>query len=79
MLLIVVTFLAGATWGPQVSMQAMPNPVACMAAMNAVAQTIGASAKSNLNTELLIQNDGTKGLKITSGVNQRIMASLACK
>lgn len=48
MLLIVVTFLAGATWGPQVSMQAMPNPAACMAAMKAVAQTIEESAKSNV-------------------------------
>lgn len=79
MLLIVVTFLAGATWGPQVSMQAMPNAAACTAAMNAVAQTIGATAKSNVNSEVLIQNDDTKGLKITSGVNQRIMASLACQ
>lgn len=79
MLLIVVTFLAGATWGPQVSIQTMPNPAACTAAMNAVAQTIGATAKSNINGKVLIQSDGTKGLQIISGINQRIMASLACK
>lgn len=79
MLLIVVTFFAGATWGPQVLMQAMPNESACTAAMNAVAQTIETTAKSNVNTKVLIQNDGTKGLQIISGVNQRIMASLACQ
>lgn len=79
MLLIVVTFLAGTTWGPQISLQAMPNESACTAAMNAVAQTIETTAKSNVNTELVIQNDGIKGLKIISGVNRRIMASLTCQ
>ena len=79
MLLIVVTFLAGATWGPQVSMQAMPNAAACTSSMIAVAQAIMDTAKSNINGEVLIQNDDAGGLKIITGVNQRIMASLACK
>lgn len=79
MLLIVVTFLSGATWGPQVSMQAIPNPATCMTVMNAVAQTILDTAKSNVNAEVIIQHDGAGGLKIITGVNQRIMASLACK
>lgn len=79
MLLIVVTFVAGSTWGPLVSIQDLPNAAACTAAMNAVAQTILYTAKSNVNGEVLIQNHGTKGLKITSGINQRIMARLACK
>ena len=79
MLLIVVTFLSGPTWGPQVSMQAMPNAAACLAAMNVVAQTIVDTAKSNVNAEVIIQHDDVGGLKIIAGVNQRIMASLACR
>ena len=71
MLLIVVTFLTGATWGPQVSIQTMPNEAACTAAMNAVAKTILDTEKSNVNAEVIIQRDGAGGLKIITGVNHR--------
>ena len=79
MLLIVVTFLAGTTWGPAVATQALPSAAACTTSMNSVAQTILVTAKSNVNGEVIIQHDDVGGLKIIAGVNQRIMASLACK
>ena len=79
MLLIVVTFMAGATWGPTVATQALSSAAACTTSMNAVAQAIKDTEKSNINGEVLIQNDGAGGLKIITGVNQRIMASLACR
>ena len=62
MLLIVVTFLEGATWGLRVSIQKLPNASACIAAMNVAAQTIENAAKSNINVEVIIQNDYTGGL-----------------
>lgn len=79
MLLIIVTFLAGTTWGPAVATQALPGAAACTTSMNAVAQTILVTSKSNVNGEVLIENDGAGGLKIITGVNKRVMASLACK
>ena len=55
--MIVVTFFSGATWGPQVSMQAIPNSATCM---TAVAQTILDTVKSNVNAEVIIQYDGAR-------------------
>ena len=78
MLLIVVTFLSGSTWGPVVSMQAMPNVGACMAAMTATAQAIQGSAKSNVNGQVIIENDDAGGLKIIAGVNQRVLSIIKC-
>ena len=78
MLLIVVTFLAGTTWGPTVATQALSSAASCTTSMNAVAQTILVTAKSNVNGKVLIENDGAGGLQITTGISQRIIASLAC-
>ena len=50
-------FFSGATWGPQVSMQAIPNSATCM---TAVAQTILDTVKSNVNAEVIIQYDGAR-------------------
>lgn len=79
MLLIVVTFLAGATWGPMVSTQMMPSASACTAAMTATAHAIQATAKSNIIGGAIIENDGAGELKIISGVNQRINTVITCK
>ena len=54
MLLIVVTFLAGTTWGPTVATQALSSATACTTSMNDVAQAIKDTAKSNINAEVLI-------------------------
>ena len=53
-------FFFGGDLGPQVSMQAIPNSATCMTAMNAVAQTILDTVKSNVNAEVIIQYDGAR-------------------
>lgn len=78
MLLIIVTFLSGATWGPTVSTQIMPSASACAAAMTATAHAIHNAAKSNVIGEVIIESDDSSGLMIIAGVNQRIMASIKC-
>ena len=77
-LLIIVTFMAGSTWGPQVETQLFPNAGTCSAAMNSVAETILGAAKSNVNGEVIIGKDDAGGLKIIAGVNQRIMSIIKC-
>ena len=78
MLLIIVTFLAGAAWGPVVSTQALPSTLTCTAAMNATARTIQAAAKSNVIGGAIIENDDAVGLKIIAGVNRRIVSVIKC-
>ena len=78
MLLIIVTFLAGATWGPTVSTQIMPSAQACTTAMTATAHAIQAAAKSNVIGGAIIENDDAVGLKIIAGVNRRIVSVIKC-
>ena len=78
-ILIIVTFLAGNAWGPQVSTQIFPNPEICKEVMNAVAGSIIGAAKSNVTGEVIIEKDSVGGLNIITGVNRRIMAGLTCK
>lgn len=78
MLLIIVTFLAGATWGPVVSTQALPSTSTCTAAMNATAHAIQAAAKSNVIGGAIIENDDAGGLKIIAGANRRIISITKC-
>ena len=77
-LLIVVTFLAGNSWGPQVTTQRLPNTEICRTAMNAVAKSIAYAAKSNINGEVKIENNHHGELHVTAGVNQRLIANLSC-
>jgi hypothetical protein len=78
MLLITVTFLAGATWGPTVSTQSMPSLESCRVAMVSVAQSINEAAKSNTNGPVGIENYDDGGLKIIAGVNQRVLSIIKC-
>ena len=78
-LLIIVTFLAGSAWWPQISTQSFSSPQACETAMNAVAEIVLTAAKTNVNGEVLIEKNNEKSLKITAGVNRRLITALSCK
>lgn len=78
MILIVVTFLAGTTWGPTVTTQAMPNAGVCTAAMHATVHAIQRGAKSNTNGPVIIENDDAGGLIIIAGINRRIISIAKC-
>lgn len=56
-ILIVVRFTSGSAWAPSVSMQSMPAPQACTSTMKTVAETILGAAKSNVNSEVIIENN----------------------
>ena len=76
-LLIVVTYLSGSAWGPQVSTQHM-TAQACVAATPGVAEAIRAATASNVNSEVRIVEQAN-GLQVVAGVSQRIVASVSCK
>lgn len=76
-LLIVVTYMSGAAWGPQVNTEHMTAQT-CVAAMPGVAEAIRAATASNVNSEVrIVDHDG--GLRVLAGVSQRIVASVSCQ
>ena len=77
-ILIIVTFLAGNSWGPQVTTQSFSNKESCATTMHAVADNILGAAKSNITGQVVIENDNAGGLKIISGVNKRVMSIIKC-
>ena len=78
-LLIIVTFLAGSAWGPQISTQSFSTHQACETAMNAIAEIVLTAAKTNVNGEVLIEKDNANGLKIAAGVHRRLITALSCQ
>ena len=74
--LVLVTFVAGTTWGPQVSTTGMPGIKACNAGRASVAAQISKTATSNVTGEVTVEAEGQDTVvKIANG---REMARLSC-
>lgn len=76
--LTVITFLAGATWGPIVSMTTTKDPDACEKLSRVIAQQITAAASSNVRGGASIVKDGEVLTVVVSGAAPREMARLTC-
>ncbi len=77
--LIVITFLAGASWGPAVSITQTTSAKACEALMRDVAQQIASAASTNLAggaSTIKVEGDG---LAVMAGAQgSREMARVSC-
>lgn len=61
-----------------VSMQQLPTSEACAIVMKTAAEAIHGAAQTNVNGNVIIENDNAGGLIIIAGVNRRIMAVIKC-
>lgn len=76
--LIVMTFLAGSVWGPQVTVTPMPSSQACVAAQKTTADGLSKMGKTNLTGGGVVQeNDGKDIVLVTN--NGREMARIVCQ
>lgn len=75
--LVIVTFIAGNAWGPQVTTMDMPGLNACNVAKASVAAQIVRTAKSNITGgEAAVGVDGPD--TVVTGPSGREMARLSC-
>lgn len=74
--LIIVTFIAGAAWGPSVSLTQTPNAERCAALQTASAEAILETAKTN--GQLAVMNKTKHEIVVTAGPSRRILARLSC-
>ena len=74
--LIIITFIAGASWGPVVSSVPMQSLDACNAARVTVAARIMKTAQFNITSEISIKEEGIHS-SVTSHLG-RVLASLTC-
>lgn len=77
-ILVVVTFLAGSTWGPVITMTPTSSAESCGALKLEMAKQIADAAKTNVQGGTFInkQNDD---LMVVVGTGSREMARLTCK
>ena len=78
-ILVVVTFLAGAAWGPVVTMTPVASVGACAALRDAVAQQIASAAKTNVVGGAGVSRDGDDVAVTAGGQGAREMARLSCR
>lgn len=74
--LVVVTFLAGTSWGPQVSTTGMAGIEACNAARSSIASQISNTARTNVTGEVIIEMDGKE--TVVKAASGRELARLSC-
>lgn len=74
--LIIVTFAAGAAWGPSITITPTASLTACQKLQQVATDAIVATARSNV-LSVTVSKSG-KELAVTAGQSQRIMANLTC-
>lgn len=78
-ILVVVTFMAGATWGPDVTMTQVSNAKACDTLRSELAYQIASIAQKNVQGGVSVSNNGD-ALKVVAGpTGGREMATLTCR
>lgn len=75
--LIVVSYLAGASWGPLVSLATLPSSLECLRTRASVAASIERVARSNSTAQISTVEDGPD-LTVIAGVGGREVARLSC-
>lgn len=76
--LVVITFLAGASWGPAVSVQPFPSRDRCLEQGARVAQDIAAMAGTNLVGGASVQQNGGAFKVLVNSASARELARLSC-
>lgn len=76
-LLVVITYLAGASWGPASSLAPLPSLLECTRSRILVAASIQAVARSNTTTSVEVIEDGDD-VVVRAGAVGREMARLSC-
>ena len=77
-ILVVITFLAGAAWGPFVTMTPTAGAEACAGLRDAVARQIVNAAKTNVMGGASMAKDGDDVVVLAGGQGTREMARLSC-
>ena len=77
-ILVVVTFLAGSTWGPIITMTPTVSTESCGALRLEVARQIASTAKTNVQGGTLITTQ-EDDLMVVVGTGSREMARLTCR
>lgn len=78
-ILVVVTFLAGSTWGPIITTTPTVNAESCDALKLEVAQQIANAARANVLGGASISKDSDDLIVTARGQGTREMARLSCK
>lgn len=78
-ILVVVTFLAGATWGPTVTTTPISNDKACEKLKWDLAWQISNVAQTNTQGGVNVVKDGELLKVVTGGAAARQMATLICR
>lgn len=78
-ILIVVTFIAGSTWGPVVTMTPTAGEKACSALSEAVARQIANAAKTNVAGGAGVSRDREDLVVVAGAQGTREMARLSCR
>lgn len=76
--LIVLTFLAGNAWGPQIEMSPMPTAQACESARGAAAAGMVKMSKSNMTGGGAVEDKDGDEIVVT-GPSGREIARLICQ
>lgn len=76
--LTIVAFVAGATWGPTVTVVLVPSMAACEVMRDKVGKSIMKAARTNVNGLLETAKVEEGDLLITAGQTSREMARLSC-
>ncbi|GKT26043.1 hypothetical protein AVHM3334_19885 [Acidovorax sp. SUPP3334] len=75
--LVVVAYLAGASWGPQVTLYDAPGMEACRAMQASVAQVMLKTAKANTTGGAVTLGDEGEDLVLEAGSGREV-ARLTC-
>lgn len=78
-ILVVITFLAGSTWGPIITMTPTINAESCEALKFGISKQIASNAKSNVNGGASIIKSGDDLTVVAGAQGTREMARLSCK
>ena len=76
-MLIVITYMAGASWGPLVSITPLPSLLECIRTRAFVAKGIERVARSNSTTQILTAPEKAD-LVVSTGVGGREVARISC-
>ena len=77
--LVVITFLAGSSWGPAVSMTPTSSGEACGALKWEVARQIANVGRTNVTGGASVMKDGEDPMVFAGAQGTREMARLSCK
>ena len=76
-LLVAITYLAGSTWGPSISLTPSLSSLECARTRAVIADSIQKVARSNSTGAVEAQKDG-EDLVVRAGGTEREVARLSC-